>query len=269
MTLTPAVPDLYSIPFGRTGPLVVFCHGLFGQGRNWAQIAKHLGLSGFRTLLLDMPDHGRSGWTERFSYLGMADTVATWLATSPEVAGEPIRLVGHSMGGKVAMLLALRHPELVDRLCVVDIAPVTYRGHDNVTQVARAAAALDLHTLTDRHEAAVRLTDAIPDRGVRSWLLTNLIRDAGGWRWTMNLALLAANLDRIAGWPEIEGRWGGPVLWVKGGDSDFVRPAYAPLMQRYFPATRRIVVKDAGHWVQAEQPQVFTAVLERFLREGR
>ncbi len=269
MTLTPPVPDLYSIPFGRTGPLVVFCHGLFGQGRNWAQIAKHLGLNGFRTLLLDMPDHGRSAWTDDFSYLGMADMVAAWLAASPEVAGEAVRLVGHSMGGKVAMLLALRHPGLVARLCVVDIAPVAYHGHDNITEIARAASALNVHTLTSRHEAAIRLADGIPDKVIRSWLLTNLVRDASGWHWTMNLKLLAANLDRIAGWPQVEGRWDGPVLWVKGGDSDFVTPAYAPAMQRYFPATRRIVVKNSGHWVQAEQPQVFTAVLERFLRAGR
>src|SRR5690349_21985292 len=114
--------DLHTLSFGDHGRRVVFCHGLFGQGRNWTGVAKSLA-GEHRTLLVDLPQHGRSAWSEHFGYVEMADAVAGLLS-----ADDPVVLVGHSMGGKVAMVLALRHPELVERLCVVDVAPVDYGG---------------------------------------------------------------------------------------------------------------------------------------------
>ncbi len=259
------VPELYSIPFGRSGPLVVFCHGLLGQGRNFAQVAKHLGLNGARTILLDMPNHGRSLWTEHFDYREHADIVAEWLRSAPEVDGEPVTLVGHSMGGKIAMLVALRHPELLERLVVADMSPVAYHGRHMFRDIVNAVRTLDVTTLKDREEASERLRPLLPDRGIRLWVLQNLTRDGSSWRWLPNLEMLDAELESILGWPEdVRGSWDGPTLWIKGGRSDYVLPEYTPVMRSYFPATRLLTIKDSGHWVHTEQREIFTAAVERF-----
>lgn len=264
------LPALHSIPFGAgSGPLLVFCHGLLGQGRNFAQIAKHAGLHGARTILLDMPNHGRSMWTEHFDYREMADIVAAWLANSPEVDGQQAALVGHSMGGKIAMLVALYHPELVDRLVVADMSPVAYHGHNQFREIVSAVRSLDLSTLKDREQASELLRPRLPDRGIRMWVLQNLTRDGKSWRWLPNLDLLDAELDRIVGWPDdVEATWDGPTLWVKGANSDYVLPEYAPAMRRYFPATVQVTIKDSGHWVHTEQRDIFATVVERFTLSG-
>ncbi|WOP17929.1 alpha/beta fold hydrolase [Raineyella sp. LH-20] len=262
------VPSLFSIGFGAEGPLVVFCHGLLGQGRNFAQIAKHMGLHGARTLLLDMPNHGRSLWTEHFDYLQTADILADWLADSTEVGGEPVTLVGHSMGGKISMLVALRHPELVERLVVADMSPVAYTGHRQFQDIIAAIRTIDLDRLPDRQTASEILRPLLPDRGIREWVLQNLTRTGRSWSWLPNIAVLAAELDRILGWPEgVDGSWDGPTLWIKAANSDYVLPEYAPIMRRYFPATRQLTIKDSGHWVHTEQREVFTAAVERFVAQ--
>ena len=125
---------LHTTSYGETGARIVFCHGLFGQGKNWTRIAKELAAS-HRVTLVDMPDHGRSAWSERFDYLDAADRVAGLLA-----ADDPVALVGHSMGGKIAMLLALRHPELVARLAVVDVSPVRLPARGGVRPLHRGDA---------------------------------------------------------------------------------------------------------------------------------
>ncbi len=244
----------------------MFLHGLFGQGRNWTAIGKSLA-ERHRVLLLDLPDHGRSDWTEQISYPAMADAVADTLS---EVApGETWLLVGHSMGGKVAMRLALSHPELVERLCVVDMSPVDYQGLTSFGRYVAAMRSVDLDALQHRSEADAALAGQVGDPVIRGFLLQNLRREntADGvvWRWQMNLRLLGDQLDTLGGWPPWEGLpYPGPVLWIAGAESDYVRPDYAPAMRALFPAVRTITVKHAGHWVHSEQPEVFTSVLRRF-----
>ena len=261
-------PDLYSIPYGDEGPLVVFCHGLLGQGRNFAQIAKQLGRHGARTILLDMPNHGRSLWTDHFDYPQAADIVAAWLRSAPEVAGEPVTLVGHSMGGKISMLLALRHPELVERLAVLDMSPVAYQHGSEFRHIIDALRGLDLASLADRDEASELLRPALPERGLRLWLLQNLTRDGDAWRWLPNLDVLDSELDRIVGWPEgVRGRWAGPTLWLRGAESNYVLPEYDAVMRGYFPAALKVSVKHAGHWLHTEQREVVTEALRRLLQQ--
>ena len=256
-------PGLHTTAYGESGSPVVFCHGLFGQGRNWTQVAKALA-GEHRTLLVDLPDHGRSPWSDRFDYVAVADQVAGLLT-----AEDPVALVGHSMGGKVAMLVALRHPELVERLCVVDVSPVPYRHTEEFARYIAALQALDLDSLAGRPEADAALADAVPDRTVRSFLLQNLRRDGEGWRWQLNLDLLGEHLAEIGDWPAgriaDEASYDGPVLWLGGAESPYVRDEYADAMNRLFPRTRRVTVKGAGHWVHSEQPEVFVEVLRRFL----
>jgi pimeloyl-ACP methyl ester carboxylesterase len=247
---------------GDEGPVVAFCHGLFGQGKNWTQVAKDLSRD-HRVLLLDMPNHGRSPWTETFDYLDLADRVAEALQ------GEgPVALVGHSMGGKIAMVLALQHPELVERLVVVDVSPAEYSSGREFVGYIETMRALDLSALERRDQADAALREAVPNTTVRSFLLQNLRRGDDGWSWQVNLDLLGDEMEALVGWPGEElgdASYDGPVLWVGGALSDYVADDYAPEMDRRFPRNRRVMIKDAGHWVHSQQPAVLTEVLRRFL----
>ncbi len=255
--------SLHTTDLGDAGSRVVFCHGLFGQGKNWTQVAKHL--SGrHRVTLVDMPNHGRSPWTDRFSYVEAADALAELLS-----ADDPVALVGHSMGGKIAMLVALRHPGLVERQVVVDVAPVTYSSANLFSGFVHAMQWLDLGSLERREDADRALAADVPDPVVRSFLLQNLRRDGDSWRWQPNLDVLGRDLDVITGWPEDElagvAPYEGPTVWVAGAESGYVRDAHTEEMERWFPKVRRVTVKDAGHWVHSEQPETFMSVLDWFL----
>ncbi|GCD88358.1 alpha/beta fold hydrolase [Nocardioides sp. LS1] len=254
---------LHTTSLGESGRRVVFCHGLFGQGKNWTRIGKELAAD-HRVLLVDMPDHGKSAWSEEFDYLAAADRVAELFS-----ADDPVALVGHSMGGKIAMLVALRHPELVERLCVVDVSPVAYHHTSEFAGYIAAMQALDLDALERRSEADAALADAVPNPVVRSFLLQNL-RHHDGWSWQPNLDLLGRDLERLGGWPEDRlepgATYDGPVLWIAGQKSDYVTDDYAAAMDRWFPRNRRVTIKGAGHWVHSEQPEVFGEVVKRFLR---
>lgn len=258
------VPDeLHTRELGDRGSRVVFLHGLFGQGRNWTQIGKALA-DEHRVLLVDLPHHGRSPWGPAFDYLQVADQVAGLLD-----ADDPVALVGHSLGGKVAMVLALRHPGLVERLCVVDVSPVAYGHLSQFQGYVAAMRGLDLDSLSRRDDADAAMTEAVPDPTVRGFLLQNLRREGDGWRWQVNLDVLGRDLAVIGDWPEHElaglPAYPGPVWWVSGARSDYITPAYAGAMDRWFPGNRKVTVKDAGHWVHSEQPEVFIEVLRRFL----
>ena len=254
--------SLHTTDLGDHGSRIVFCHGLFGQGRNWTQVGKALAAD-HRVTLVDMPHHGRSSWPEEFDYVDVADRVAELLS-----ADDPVTLVGHSMGGKAAMVLALRHPELVDRLCVVDISPVEYAKAGEFRGYIDAMQGMDLSALTGRADAEAALAAAVPNPTVRGFLLQNLRRDGDGWRWQANLDVLGRDLAELGGWPEeaLAGTapYDGPTLWVAGATSPYVREEYVAAMERWFPRVRRVTVKDAGHWVHSEQPEVFLEVLRRF-----
>ena len=262
---------------GESGPRVVFVHGLFGQGKNWTTIARGLA-DEHRVTLVDLPNHGHSPWTDRVHYLDMVEMLAVEL----EHLGEPVTLVGHSMGGKVAMQLALRRPELLRALVVVDIAPVEYplqggRTDDPDEEASPFAAfiaamrALHLDELKTRDDADAALRSAVPSRMVRSFLLQSLVREGvgagGGWRWRLNLELLERDLGELRGFPEppAGATFDGPVLWIAGANSTYVLDEDGPLMDALFPATRLVRIKNAGHWVHSEQPEVFLTTLRLFL----
>ncbi|QIX27412.1 alpha/beta fold hydrolase [Nocardioides sp. JQ2195] len=255
--------DLHLTELGDAGPRVVFFHGLFGQGKNWTHAAKQLA-GNHRVTLVDMPNHGRSGWTEHLDYIAFADQLAELFS-----ADDPVRLVGHSMGGKIAMVLALRHPDLVERLVVVDIAPVTYPSTSEFAGYIKAMQAMDLDALQRRSDADAALFEAVPNRTVRSFLLQNLRHDDAGWRWQPNLELLGHENAVLGRWPEdqLEGvpAYDGKVLWIAGTESAYITDDHAEAMVRWFPRTSRITIKKAGHWVHSQQPEVFQQVLERFL----
>jgi pimeloyl-ACP methyl ester carboxylesterase len=259
---------------GDRGPRVVFVHGLFGQGRNWTTIARKLAEEGRQVTLLDLPNHGHSPWTDRVHYGDMAEVVAAELTE----LGEPVTLVGHSMGGKVAMQLALRRPELLRALVVVDIAPTDYpetggrtEDDDEETspfgQFIAAMRAVDLEQLESREEADAALRTAVPSDMVRAFLMQSLVRDGSGWRWRLNLELLERDLGELRRFPDPPpgATYDGPVLWIAGANSHYVLDRDRPRMDELFPATRLVRIKHAGHWVHSEQPEVFLETVRRFL----
>jgi pimeloyl-ACP methyl ester carboxylesterase len=264
VTSEPTLP-LHTTRLGDSGSPVVFLHGLFGQGRNFTGIAKAL-QPDHTSLLVDLPNHGKSGWTERFDYAHTADVVAHELAADFAAKG-PVAVVGHSMGGKVAMALALRHPDLVERLVVVDISPVDSADMSEFEHLLSALAGLDLAELSRRGEADEQLTELIRSPQVRGFLLQNLREHPEeGWRWQANLELLRRELPVIGGFLDHTGDpYDGPTLWVGGDRSPYIQPEHADVMRQLFPRTRQVTVKGAGHWVHSEQPEAFVSVLRVFL----
>ncbi|HOQ52756.1 MAG TPA: alpha/beta fold hydrolase [Micropruina sp.] len=260
---------LFTQLVGQGRPDVVFLHGLFGRGKNWAGIARSLAEHEHAGVLFDLPNHGRSHWTPTFDYVQVADEVADELRLHLGSAAS-VNLVGHSMGGKVAMLIALRHPALVRRLVVIDIAPdISYQVRTSVPLV-KAMRGLDLNALQSRREAEVQLAREVHEPEVRQFLLQNLKLDRrpglrNHWHWEVNLDLLGDHLDEVAGWPSVAGSYAGPVLWIAGGESPYIRPEHKPRMLQLFPTTHLVTIPGAGHWVHADAPEPLTAELLRFL----
>ncbi|MCB1758773.1 MAG: alpha/beta fold hydrolase [Gammaproteobacteria bacterium] len=242
-------------------PTLIFLHGLFGAASNWHSIARRLEPR-FHIIVPDLRNHGRSAHDERMDYPAMAADVAALIDEHGLDSALPI---GHSMGGKAAMWLALQRPELVAALVVVDIAPVTYdHRHDAIFSALQG---LPLATLTGREEAARLLLDRLGDQGLVQYLLQNLVRHEQRWRWRLNLAVLARRIDTLTAFPEVDAdeSYAGRTLFVHGAASDYLKPQYRARIDALFPHARLRVIPGAGHWVYAEQPDVFFSVLNRFL----
>lgn len=231
-------------------PLLI-AHGLFGSARNWGVIAKRLAAAR-PVIVVDMRNHAGSFWENSHSYQDLADDLA-------KVLDEPADVLGHSMGGKAAMVLALQHPEKVDKLTVADIAPVTY-DHSQQGPID-AMRRVDLATVTTRAEAKAQLGDLEP--GVDDFLLQSL--DMKEKRWRLNLDVLAAEMDKIIGFPEVTGQFDGPTLFLSGGNSDYVQPDARPRIKSLFPAAKFAKIPGAGHWLHAEKPREFVAAVSTFL----
>ncbi len=249
------------------GTRTVFFHGLLGQGRNFNQVAKVL-QPDLHSLLVDLPNHGRSAWMPSVDYCDVADVLANYLRTG-FAREQPVDVVGHSMGGKVAMVLALRHPELVDRLVVVDIAPTVSSETAEFEHLLGSLLRLDLSLLERRADADRLLKEAIPDDRVRGFLLQNLRADGSGFSWQANLVVLHAGLATLAGFPSptILGAAAShhPVLWIAGSRSDHIRPEHDAVMRGLFPRTQAVEIEGAGHWVHSDQPSAFASDLKGFL----
>jgi pimeloyl-ACP methyl ester carboxylesterase len=247
-------------------PLVLL-HGLLGSGRNWqtagAGLAEAAG--GRNVWALDMRNHGKSPWAEPMSYDAMVADVLAWLDARGLGA---VDLMGHSMGGKVAMLLACRHPRRVRRLVVVDIAPKDYLSHGHRAEFA-AMNELRLEELRSRGEAELKMEGRVPDWAMRKFLTTNLERgDDGTWRWAVNLPVLTASLPEVEANPLAAGeRFGGPMLCVRGGRSRYVTDEDAAKLTEYFPAARIETIAAAGHNPHMETRAEFCAAVGAFLAE--
>ena len=244
------------------GPPLVVLHGLFGAARNWNAIGRRLSAR-HRVLAMDLRNHGASPRADAMDYPGMAGDVAETM----EAAGAaPAALLGHSMGGKTAMALALARPELVSRLLVADIAPVPYPPRQ--ARIVGAMRAVPLRPGLSRREAdAALLNEGVQDPATRAFLLQNLRFEGDAPAWRCGLEEIAAAMANIEGFPDFAAaRYDGPALFLLGERSDYVQPEHRPRIRALFPAARFLTLRGTGHWLHAEKPEEFVAVAESFFQ---
>lgn len=250
---------LNAIEAGQGDPPLVLLHGLFGSARNFGTVQRAFAQHR-RTIALDLRNHGASPHGPETRYATMARDV---LHTLDQLGALPVTLLGHSMGGKVVMQVALLQPDAVARLIVADIAPVPYPPH--LRAVAEAMASLSLTPGMTRAQADAALADAIPEPGMRVFLLQNLQLGATP-RWRIGLSEIIAGFADIEAWDVPAGaHYTGPTLFIAGADSNYIEPAHRPIIRSWFPTARFVTLKHAGHWLHAENPTGFVAVVEAFL----
>jgi esterase len=251
---------LNQLRFGEDagGTPLVIAHGLFGSARNWRAIARALAASR-PVVAVDMRNHGESVHSPDQGYADMAGDLAETIAA----LGGSADLLGHSMGGKAAMALALTQPGLLRRLVVADIAPVAYaHSHSGTITALRA---LDLAAIGSRAEADAALARDLPDPAMRAFLLQSLVLSDGPPRWMLNLPALDRAMAGLTGWPDLEGRFDGPALFLSGADSEYVLPAHHAAIRAQFPAAVFEAIPEAGHWLHADRPRAFIAAVSGFL----
>lgn len=241
------------------GPPVILLHGLFGAAPNWGAIQRRLATR-HRVLAIDLRNHGASPHMAAMDYPGLAADVAETIAG---VTAAPAAVVGHSMGGKVAMALALAEPQLVSRLVVVDIAPVAYPP--TLRPYVAAMQSIVLRPGLARADADAVLAETIPEPDIRAFLLQNLRLGEEPPRWRLGLDEIAAAMPELEDFPPFAGTYGDPVLVVAGALSGYIRPVHHTAFEALFPGVGFASVAGAGHWVHAANPAGFLEVLEPFL----
>ncbi|MGR8931962.1 MAG: alpha/beta fold hydrolase [Gammaproteobacteria bacterium] len=236
---------------------VIILHGFLASSRNWRTVAKRLGES-HHVYVLDMRNHGASPHHQRMDYPIMAHDLIEFLNTR---GLQTAHLLGHSMGGKVAMCAALSYPERVESLVIADIAPVNYQhSFDPMIQALRR---LPLKDLSSRKEAELFLAEAIPDLGFRQFLLQNLLLKEGEYYWRVNLDIIQKTAHHIVGFPdELVQPFADKALFVVGQHSDYVR---SESVLKLFPNADIVEIKGAGHWLYVQAPDEFCKVVEDWL----
>ena len=248
--------------FGREGPPWLILHGLFGSSRNWRGFALDFQKE-FRIWTFDQRNHGDSPHASRMDYPLMAGDVRNF-ADSHELS--KFGLLGHSMGGKTAMQLALDVPTQIRFLIVVDIAPVHYTHQGHHRQLISVMKQTKLNGIKRMNEAEAMLKDRIPDPVLRKFLMLNLKPEKNGMKWRLGLEGIDASLNRLLEAPTDLGKiYEGPTLFIGGEKSNYLHPSHHPEVRRFFPNSRIVMLKKAGHWIHAEQPEAFRKTVKSFL----
>lgn len=259
-----AVELSYKLSKSQTSsPWLILIHGLFGNADNLAGIKRHFE-SDFNVLSIDLPDHGESPWTSLFSIDDAAEAVFE-LMQSLEISRSAV--LGHSLGGKVAMRLALSHSDVISHLIVADIAPVKYdHSHQAVFDGLNS---VPLTTIQSRKDAEKEMAAHVKEPGVRQFLLKSLYQDdSGAWKWRFNVEGLIASYSHIIDWEQTNQTFDGITLFIKGSESDYITSAYRDEISRYFPNAKAHIIEGTGHWLHAEKPAAFNSIVERTLKKS-
>jgi esterase len=259
-----AALELHHEQFGE-GPDLVILHGLFGSGNNWRGFAKKLS-EDFRISLVDLRNHGKSPHSEEMDYVVMLEDVLVFL--EQKTAGS-VSILGHSMGGKTAMQLALRHPKKIKNLLVGDIAPVVYEHGDGHRSYLQALNHIPLNQGLTRPEIDALLIRSIPESTIRTFLLTNLEIRSNQASWKINLKALEENLSDLMDFP-IDPKmlpFEGNCLFIAGSNSNYIQTEHQPILQSWFPKHRLVRLKNCGHWLHVDQPEALMKTLKYFLSE--
>lgn len=245
---------------GSGTPLLIL-HGLFGTSDNWHNIARNFAEDGHHVVVADLRNHGLSFHDDTFTYPAMAEDVARLIT---HLGLPKANIIGHSMGGKVTMHLALDYPELLHRIVVADIAPKAYPVHHH--QIIAGLQAMPVQAIKSRKEADDALAQYVPEAGVRQFLLKNLARDkAGGYNWKMNLPVIISQIENVGQALPAGNTIDLPALFIRGGKSDYILDEDEALLARHFSQYSLQTLANAGHWVHAEQPAAFLAMVKAFL----
>lgn len=250
--------ELFFKAIGQGKPLIIL-HGLMGSSDNWLTQSKLLA-DQYQVFMVDQRNHGRSAHNQAFDYKTLTEDLKNFIDNHSIV--NPV-IMGHSMGGKTAMNFAVRYPELLDRLVVVDIAPKAYPVHHD--SIIEGLNAIPIETLQSRDEADKILSLYVPEMDVRQFLLKNLSRKPeGGFTWKINLPVIDNNLEKISEGMQYKGTYNGSTLFIRGSKSNYVKDEDRQTIKLLFPNST-LVTMDTGHWVQAEKPQEFVEVVKNFL----
>jgi len=252
------VPLHYRV-LGERGDWVLLLHGLFGAGDNLGALAKAL-MHEFRVVQVDLRNHGRSPHSAAMSFAAMAADIA---ALQDTLGIARSHLVGHSLGGRVAMELALHHAARVQRLVVADIAPVAYAPHHS--EIFAALRALDLQGIASRGEVDTQLAQSIPEIGVRQFLLKSLYKEGDHWCWRFNLPVLQASYANITAAQNGE-PFMGQTLFIRGELSNYIQPEYESTMRALFPHFTLKAIAGARHWLHGEKPEEFNRLVLQFFQ---
>ncbi|MEW8625950.1 MAG: alpha/beta fold hydrolase [Candidatus Thiodiazotropha sp.] len=257
-----STPPLYFRELGDPQkPVLCLMHGLFGSSSNWMGIVRLL-QEQFRIINLDLRNHGRSPHYSEMNYPLMVDDL---LALCEFLDLQTVSLLGHSMGGKVAMLTALTHPERVEKLVVADIAPVAYENR--FTSIFKGLQTMPLEQLQSRDAADLHLSGYVAEPGVRQYLLQNLLKQGERWEWRFNLQGLNEAMSLLIDFPDVgHSAFPGDALFIHGELSDYMNPQAIKIIDDYFPHNRRRMIHGAGHWLYAEHPVPFAQAVASFLQ---
>ena len=252
---------LYSKIEGSGKPLLIL-HGFLGMSDNWKTMGTQFAANGFQVHLLDLRNHGKSFHSDEFSYEIMAQDVYDYCKVNNL---EKIDILGHSMGGKTAMLFATIHPEMVEKLIVADIAPKFYPQHHQT--ILEGLNAVDFSKKPSRNGVEEILTNYIPDFGTRQFLLKSLYwKETGQLAFRFNLAVFNKKMDEI-GKPLPENAvFNKPTLFIRGGNSNYILDSDFENIQQHFPDSRIGTIPNVGHWLHAENPKLFYEITSSFLK---